>query len=90
MKKSIIFFFVFVLFVGGVAATFAAEDDKGPVGSAMVTVPNVLGKTLVEAISLLRNSGFIPETQVSDREAKGASSSDRILPPVQKRLRGQR
>jgi len=48
----------------------ASDDEKGPVASQMVSVPNLYGKSLNEAIRMLSAAGLGRETQLSDRDGE--------------------
>lgn len=58
------------IFLGGTLAVHADSDDKGPVGARMVTVPNVCGKLLTEAMAILSAAGLNRQTQLSDRDGE--------------------
>ncbi|NTU98130.1 MAG: PASTA domain-containing protein [Chlorobiaceae bacterium] len=70
MKKHIVSF-VSLLFMmlTIVPAVHAETDEKGPVNlPSRVAVPNVVGSRLVPGIQTLRAAGFLPVTQMSDRD----------------------
>lgn len=69
-KIAVCLMVVGMLVSGGIAAR-ADSDEKGPVASARtITVPNVCGKTLSEAIAALTAAGLNRETQQSDRDGE--------------------
>jgi beta-lactam-binding protein with PASTA domain len=71
MKKSIFAIIALCLLLSsGMFSLTYAQDDKGRVGSLLITVPNVIGKTLSEAIAILGNAGLGRETQLSDRDGE--------------------
>jgi beta-lactam-binding protein with PASTA domain len=58
-----------VLVVSSGMAAFAGPDDK-PMNAILVTVPNLYGRSLSEAITILNNAGLNRETQLSDRDGE--------------------
>lgn len=69
MKKLMMCLCVGVLLWGPLTATMA-QDEKGPVPSQMVRVPDVRGKLLSDAMRVIRDAGLRSETQVSDRDGQ--------------------
>jgi beta-lactam-binding protein with PASTA domain len=72
MKKFMIMVLAAGMLMMVTNVVFAADDDKGRVNSlnASVTVPNVVGKSLVEGINILTAAGLKRETQLSDRDGE--------------------
>lgn len=71
MKKAITTMTILCLLTaGGIFSLTHAQDDKGRVGALMVAVPNVVGKTLTEALGILGKAGLRPQTQQSDRDGE--------------------
>jgi len=69
MKKIITLGAVLVLLLGAISPAMAGDDNKGPV-NLTVTVPNVVGVRLTEAIKVLTAAGLNRETQLSDRDGE--------------------
>jgi hypothetical protein len=57
------------LFMGMSLPLQAQDDVKGPV-NVSIAVPNVVGKSLTEAINTLKAAGLNRETQQSDRDGE--------------------
>jgi beta-lactam-binding protein with PASTA domain len=70
MMKFGVWVVVVGIFLGATFAVHADSDEKGPVAARMVTVPNVCGKLLTEAIAILSAAGLNRQTQLSDRDGE--------------------
>jgi len=72
MNRLMVAGLMVVLMMALTVPVWAGDDDKGRVTlpTATVTVPNVCNLSLVKAISTLRAAGFIPQTQLSDRDGE--------------------
>jgi beta-lactam-binding protein with PASTA domain len=70
MKGIVVWMIAVAVIMGAVTVAYSETDVKGPVGSALVTVPNVVGKTLTEAMGILSAAGLNRETQQSDRDGE--------------------
>lgn len=70
MMKISVWVLVVGILLGGTFAVHAESDDKGPVAARMVAVPNVCGKLLTEAMTILLAAGLNRQTQLSDRDGE--------------------
>lgn len=69
MKKLVMCLCAAVLLSGSFSTTMA-QDEKGPVPSQTVRVPDVRGKVLSDAIRTIQAAGLKSETQISDRDGE--------------------
>ena len=70
MKKILVGLIAIIVLLCGIGPAVAGPDDKGPVTLSAVMVPNVVGKTLVEAMRVLGAAGLRAQTQQSDRDGE--------------------
>jgi hypothetical protein len=70
MKRMLLVLMVAVCLCAAGGSAYASSDEKGPVGSLMVSVPNVVGMTLANGMRELGAAGLRAQTQLSDRDGE--------------------